>query len=415
MSPEKWELVKEIVSGALDLPADERFLFVDSKVAGDRVVLAEVISLLRSDTGVLIRQFKLEKLLGFGGFAQAWLAENTELGNRKVVVKVLNRSDDPWVAAAFARELELLAKIHHPGIVQPLGYGTLPGNRPYMVLEYFPGQTLRNVIDEGGLTLARVANLIRKAGAAVEAAHHHNVLHCDLKPANIIVTHLPDGSEEPRLIDFGIARTMQATVDFKTTIHIAGTLNYMPPEQLAGKPTKASDLYSLAVIAYELLTGTTPYPAADVTELVRLQEKGADLPRYGPDSQPVPEAAARVLVEGLASDPASRPVGIGDFTRRFAAALTGSETPRRRSSVWLWAAGFLLILASVIYLARPTSTPRIAPSVHTLSVHIQQTGAGQPAIRDGTYIVDGPFRIEFRSNEPDAFTCSPKRPTTLTR
>jgi serine/threonine-protein kinase len=165
---------------------------------------------------------------------------------------------------------------------------------PFLVIEYIDGVTLRMEMARGPIVLDRIPRILRETGRAVDAAHQKGVLHRDLKPENIMLERPATPEERVRLIDFGIARLEEPSGAAATQLtQFAGTTHYMASEQLRGKPCPASDIYALAVVAYEMLAGERPFAAASPVDMYEKQRAGAKiaaLVRRG-----VPETAARLV------------------------------------------------------------------------------------------------------------------------
>jgi serine/threonine protein kinase len=203
--------------------------------------------------GVLIDdRHEIERLLGRGEMAEVFRARNTATG-QSVAIKVL-RSVDPQSMARHRGEIEVLSRLHHPGVIGLLGHGDHDGV-PYLVLELAEGPSLAEVIDIGPLGLDRSISIGRQLAAALAHAHALGVIHRDLKPANVLVGADPMGV---RLADFGIAR-------FADTSRITaaglcmGTAAYLAPEQLKGQVGPAADIYALGLVVLECITGTRCY------------------------------------------------------------------------------------------------------------------------------------------------------------
>src|SRR5262249_23225247 len=190
---------------------------------------------------ILNGRYRIERFLARGGAGAVYVARDEQLADRAVVVKFLEHQD-PWLKTKFHEEMEALARIDHHGVVGILDAGEDP---PFLVIEYIDGVTLRSEIQKGPMDPARVARLMRQIGSAVSAAHEKGILHRDLKPENIML----ERGDILRLIDFGIARVDRPDEDTLTqTTRFAGTTQYMAPEQLAGRPRPASDIYAMGVI-----------------------------------------------------------------------------------------------------------------------------------------------------------------------
>ena len=287
--PARASRVLELVGEALDLPPGERPAFLQIRCGEDATLRREVESLLhyqQTDTrfleqpafvispealrgtlqgelrpGDVLGDCRLESLLGEGGMGEVYLARDTALG-RPVAVKLLKRHlGDEVSGRRFRHERRVLAGLTHPGIARLYGAAVSPQGRGYLVMEYVEGERLDRYCDAHGLGVAERLALFRQVCAAVGYAHQNLVVHRDLKPANVRVT----SAGEPKLLDFGIAKLLET--DPVTdgglptlTLGDAMTPEYASPEQLRGEPiTTASDVYSLGVILYELLTGQRPY------------------------------------------------------------------------------------------------------------------------------------------------------------
>jgi len=192
----------------------------------------------------------LQHELGRGGFGTAYLATDDQLLSRRVVVKIMHSAPPgSWERRKFRDEIEALARLNHPGIVSVLDSGETEEGQPFLVMEYIDGVSLRSLLPPRGFALDRAAEIVRQAGAALQAAHRHGVCHRDLKPENILIQTLTDGELRVKLIDFGIAKVERAEAQADSGNHIAGTFAYMAPEGLAGRPSPSNHIYSLAVVA----------------------------------------------------------------------------------------------------------------------------------------------------------------------
>ena len=260
-------------------------------------------------------RYELHDLLGSGGTGSVRRAHDTLL-DRPVAVKMLRgNTSDETVRARMRAEAQLAGSLHHPGIAQVYDYGedTLGAEpAPYIVMQYVEGTSLWQVLRERRtLPPTEVMDIVAQVAGALETAHEAGIVHRDLKPANMLVT--PEGRVV--LVDFGIARTLDAE-PLTLTGTIVGTADYISPEQSEGRSaTSRSDLYSLGMVAYECLTGHKPFRReTDVaTALAHLMDEapplGADVP--GP---------VRALVEQLiAKDPEGRPADATEVAARAAA------------------------------------------------------------------------------------------------
>jgi hypothetical protein len=273
-------------------------------------------------------RYRIQRKLGHGGFGVVYLAADEKMLSRPVVVKALadDGKENDWIAKKFKQEIEALARIDHPSIVGIFDVGEMPDGKPYIVMQYVDGFSLRSLISPEGLDFWRAANIVRQTGRALSAAHDRGILHRDLKPENIMVQTLGGGDEQVKIIDFGIARVKNSVVSFTTASDkTVGTIAYMSPEQLiAAKLTPASDVYCLAVIAYELLTGRRPNNPETGYQLREMQEAGVRIkPR---DLRPgLPEEAEAIILKALSFKAEMRPQRARDFGDFLAAALTDDD------------------------------------------------------------------------------------------
>lgn len=332
----------------------------------------------------LKNRYVIIRELGRGGFGITYLATDTEVASRKVVVKVLlqHRSEDTWSINKFRSEMEALARIDHPGVVAVVDFGRLENGQPFLVMQYISGHSLRTLIPEqGGMPLARLADIVRQAGRALTAAHEVGVCHRDLKPENIMVQSRTGGEEQVRLIDFGVAEVQDSDVTSGAT-KISGTWRYMAPEQFEGKSSPSSDIYQLGVLAYELVTGTVPFRASTPDGF--LQEKLKRVQVAPQDLRPdLPDAAQDAILKALSPNPQDRYARARDFGDALANALTENQTAgrelaarqdlistdtelflpktdrRRHSQQWILAAIAVLVLlaGTVFWLVRRDRAP----------------------------------------------------------
>lgn len=294
-----------------------------------------------SYSGTLLKdRYLIEGELGRGGIGVVYLARDTQLLQRRVVIKVLLESSEnslhtPWFRKKFDQEIEALVRIDHPGVVGVLDAGAMPDGKPFFVMQFVEGTNLRTLMQQdaqagsgGKMDLVRVAHLVRQLGQALTAAHEKGIIHRDLKPENVMVQRSNEGEEVVKLIDFGIATVKDSQSNNTDTgkTKVAGALPYMAPEQLRGEPEGASDTWSLGVMAYEMLTGQLPFNADTLVQLHEIQRRGLQPPpsQLRPE---LPAAAEPILVRAVAFMPEQRYVRARDFGDALAEALL-SETPR---------------------------------------------------------------------------------------
>lgn len=289
MKTEQPEQVVEIISAALDLAPDQRAAFLDEACRDDASLRAEVESLLgyqaqaRSfieapafqvaadliaanddelETGQLLGGYKILKVIGKGGMGEVYLAEDSAL-NRKVALKLVKRGmNSVDVLRRFHYEERILANLNHTHIAKLFGSGMTPEGQPYFVMEYVDGLPIDKYCDAHKLSTIERLTIFRQVCSAVDYAHQHLVIHRDIKPANILVTN----EGEPKLLDFGISKLLDPELPQSGEEHATVTLlgvmtpEYASPEQARGESvTTATDVYSLGVLLYQLLTGHRPY------------------------------------------------------------------------------------------------------------------------------------------------------------
>lgn len=285
---------------------------------------------------VLKDRYLVERVLGKGGLGLVFLARDRQLLNRAVVVKVLvaDRGDeryDSWFQKKFKQEMEALARINHPGVVGVLDTGAMPDGKPFLVMQFVEGNTLRSAMIPQGMDFDRVAAIVRQMGEALAAAHEKGVYHRDLKPENIMLEEVGGGRQQVKLIDFGVARIKDSEVATNVEVTwIAGTPPYMAPEQLRGKPTAESDIYGLGAVAYEMLTGRPPFKAGSAVDLYEMQREGAIIkPRELRGN--LTETAEASLLKALSFNAEDRYKTVQEFAEDLAAALTGEARPIGKS------------------------------------------------------------------------------------
>src|ERR1043166_6259908 len=276
-------------------------------------------------------RYSIEKQIGQGGVGVVYLARDQKLHNKPVVIKVLHEKSlqDSWVVQKFQQEKEALARVDHPGVVGILDTGELPDGKPYLVMQYIDGVTLRSQIKPEGMSLERAAEIIKQIGRALAAAHDRGIFHRDLKPENIMLQSFGSGEEQVKIIDFGIAKLKDSIVAPSTmTGATAGTVAYMAPEQLSGRPiSSTTDIFAMGAIAYELVTGSKPFNPETGFELLEMQRAGV---RVHPiDLRPVLSAEANLMiVRALSFAPEQRFQTAREFGDAIWRALTNaSATP----------------------------------------------------------------------------------------
>lgn len=287
--------------------------------------------------GTLLKgRYHIERELGRGGIGVVYLARDERLHRMPVVIKFLldNSNQSAWLAKKFMQEAEALTRINHPGVVRVIDRDRAEDGKPFFVMEFINGKPLRAVMTAEGMDLEYVAALVRQIGAALDAAHREGVFHRDLKPENIMLETLSSGDEQIKLIDFGIAKLRDSQAGATTDAGmVAGSLNYIAPEQLTGAPVgAASDIYALAIIVYEMVTGRRPFnpdspnTAVAVHQLMIMQQDEQIIPprRLRPS---LPESAQAILLNALACAASRRPQDARVFADQLAGALAAPARP----------------------------------------------------------------------------------------
>lgn len=271
-------------------------------------------------------RYAIVRELKRGGFGIVYLAHDQQLHSRPVVIKVLLEEafQNEWILQKFRQEVEALSRVDHPGIVGIIDAGELADGKPFIVMQYVDGVVLRAVMPVQGMNFEYAAEIMRQIGRALTAAHDKGIFHRDLKPENIMLQALGHGEEQVKIIDFGIAKIKNSVLAPSTSTGIAaGTVAYMAPEQLSNRAISATtDVYSLAMIAYEMVSGRKPFNPDTAFELLEMQRAGVRIKPI--DLRPsLPEAAGDVILQALSFEPRDRPQRARDFTEELARALTG--------------------------------------------------------------------------------------------
>jgi eukaryotic-like serine/threonine-protein kinase len=252
---------------------------------------------------VIADRYELEQLVGTGGMSSVYKAKDRLL-ERFVALKVLHPhfGDDGEYVERFRREARAVAQLSHPHIVTVIDRGEDDGQQ-YIVFEYVDGENLKQFLERTGpLPVRRAVELVLEVAEGLSFAHDHGLVHRDVKPQNVLLT--PDG--DAKVTDFGIARSLDVERGVTQTGTVLGTSNYLSPEQANGQPsTPATDVYSLGVVLYELLTGEVPFPGENFVAVAmkHVNEPPPDLVERRPD---VPLRLAALVDRALAKDPADR-------------------------------------------------------------------------------------------------------------
>jgi serine/threonine protein kinase len=300
LTPERWRRVKDVLGDALEMPADRRAAFLQSACSGDEDLRRRVEDLIaaesqswtladhadtppppapeagspaREASGRRIGHYEIVREIGRGGMGAVYLARRHDDFEKRVAIKLVRSGLGDFEAQRrFLAERQIAARLEHPNIARLLDGGATPEGEPYFVMEYVEGEPLLDWCDAHLSSIQERLDLFQRICAAVAFAHRNLVVHRDIKPANVLVT--ADGT--PKLLDFGIARLLDEEgrpAGATDTLFRVMTPDYASPEQIRGAPiTTATDVYSLGVVLYELLTGRRPYRLATgrTDELIRV-------------------------------------------------------------------------------------------------------------------------------------------------
>ncbi len=337
----RWDRIKEVFGQAVERPSELRRVFILGQFRDEPGMCEEALALLdayecrqefaeqpvfgyalralfarqaRGHIGETIGGYRIEREIGSGGMGAVYLGvRNDEAFEKKVAVKIVNEfaADSEYLNRRLCAERAILAKLDHSNIARLIDGGTTETGLPYFIMEYVEGKPISVFCEERKLTVRQKLSLFQGVCAAIHYSHRNLIVHRDLKPGNILVT----GDGVPKLLDFGIAKLLAEAPGPKknrTTTIQAMTPVYASPEQIRGEPvTTASDVYSLGVVLYELLTGRLPYrvenpSAAEMDRVIRhgKPERASEAVLRTEESleSPRPDAARLRLSRELAGD-----------------------------------------------------------------------------------------------------------------
>jgi serine/threonine-protein kinase len=287
---------------------------------------------------VFLGRYEATRLLGEGGMGRVFLARQLDLPDRQVVIKVMHDqiAADVKFRERFQREIQLMGKFQHPYAVTLYDFSLDDPQGPCIIMEYVRGVNLDSLLRRNGrFTPARVGRLLGQLCEALQAAHDRGIIHRDLKPANLMVIDAETPREKVKVMDFGLAKTIDASALKKITdvnVDFAiGTPAYICPEQVRGEPVDhRGDLYSVGVIAYELLSGQLPFPGPNPYDMMLGHATGTpkSFAELGVDEW-VPRKVEGLVMRCLAKDPAERPQSARELATEYEAALAAAGSAIR--------------------------------------------------------------------------------------
>ncbi|MBE6149173.1 MAG: Stk1 family PASTA domain-containing Ser/Thr kinase [Firmicutes bacterium] len=276
-------------------------------------------------------RYQIVKTIGEGGMANVYLAVDTIL-NRNVAVKVLrgDLADDEKFVRRFQREALSASKLSHPNIVEMYDVGEDNGLY-YIVMEYIEGKTLKNLIKKrGALTLPEVIDIMIQLTSGLMCAHDSYIIHRDIKPQNVLI--LEDG--RVKITDFGIAMALNSN-ELTQTNSVMGSVHYLPPEQANGSgSTIKSDIYSLGILMYELITGKLPFKGDNAVEIAIKQMK-EPIPSICKDNAEIPQSIENIILKACAKNPKNRYDSAKEMHDDIKNALT-EEGLKQQKNVYLY-------------------------------------------------------------------------------
>ena len=289
----------------------------------DGTVLEHAAATATQAGTVLDGKYRLDALLAEGGMGAVYSATHVMLG-KKIAIKLIRAElgTSPEIVRRFQREARAATALNHPNIVSVYDLGQTPNGTLYIAMEFIDGPSLRTLIQAGrAMAPVRTISILKQVASALATAHKHNIIHRDLKPHNIMLATGPDGNEQAKLVDFGIAKTFDEATQLTSLGSALGTPYYMSPEQIEGGTVDArSDIYALGIILYEMLVGEVPF-SDQSTPAVLVKQLKERPQRPSLKNPAVPPALEEIALRCLEKDPDQR----FQTADEFAAALNDAS------------------------------------------------------------------------------------------
>jgi eukaryotic-like serine/threonine-protein kinase len=322
---------------------------------------------------ILDGKYALIRKLGSGGTGTVYEAENLVVG-KKIAIKLMNPEAfaEPNSQERFVTEARAAARISHANVVDIHDLGVTKQGVPYLVMELLRGETLEEVIDtRGPLSASYACELFMQVLAGLSAAHAQGIVHCDLKPGNVLVTHPRPDRPLVKVLDFGIARGVEAAQQRQEVV--MGTPIYMSPEQVTGEPVDfRSDVYQACAMLFAMLAGTDPFEGPTARDVMKLVARGRskDLSALVPE---LPSELLQIVRDGMALSPQERIQSAEELAERLrpfaGAAQFVSLVPQ---SFGVSGQPIPLIVAPTPALDRPSTVPRVEPQTSVIPVDMQR-------------------------------------------
>lgn len=332
---------------------------------------------------VIAHHYKVEEVIGEGGWGRVYRASHTNLPNLQVAVKTLHSflASDADKVRRFQQEAESVSRLSHPNIVHIVDFGVLENGQPYLVMDFVKGLTLTKLIKTDGVFSAdETVGIALQCCAALAQAHERGIVHRDIKPSNILLERDSSGRPLVRLVDFGLAKLTIENEEFRSLTgsgEVIGTPAYMSPEHCSGHPVDArSDIYSLGCVLYEMLAGKPPIDSTNYLECIarHVNEPAMPFSKSKPPIE-VPPGLENIILRCLEKSPDDRFQSASDMldalragdspkkfsSRKFLKSLVSSKTEKV-----LLASLAACFLSASIYFSLPKSAPHAKPTVESL-------------------------------------------------